>query len=94
MFADWETAAKNSVNDFEPVIRPRWSEIDILLSRGAQFGMFYRMSGSGSTVFKVTGVTTRPIQSRDSLPGLVVPPGTRSLITRTSTSVVPIELLD
>jgi len=94
MFADWETAAKNSVNDFEPVIRPRWSEIDTLLSRGAQFGLFYRMSGSGSTVFKVTGVTTRPIQSRDSLPGLVVPPGTRSLITRTSTSVVPIELLD
>jgi len=94
MFADWETAAKNSVNDFEPVIRPRWSEIDTLLSRGAQFGLFYRMSGSGSTVFKVTGVTTRPIQSRDSLPAMVVPPGTRSLITRTSTSVVPIELLD
>ena len=94
MFADWETAAKNSVNDFEPVIRPRWSEIDTLLSRGAQFGLFYRMSGSGSTVFKVTGVTTRPIQSRDSLPALVVPPGTRSLITRSSTSVVPIELLD
>ena len=94
MFADWEAAAKNSVNDFEPVIRPRWSEIDTLLARGAQFGLFYRMSGSGSTVFKVTGVTTRPIQTRDSLPGLVVPPGTRSLITRTSTSVVPIELLD
>ena len=94
MFADWEAAAKNSVNDFEPVIRPRWSEIDTLLTRGAQFGLFYRMSGSGSTVFKVTGVTTRPIQSRDSLPALVVPPGTRSLITRSSTSVVPIELLD
>ena len=94
MFADWETAAKNSVNDFETVIRPRWSEIDTLLSRGAQFGLFYRMSGSGSTVFKVTGVTTRTIQSRESLPALVVPPGTRSLITRTSTSVVPIELLD
>jgi 4-diphosphocytidyl-2C-methyl-D-erythritol kinase len=75
-------------------MRPRWSEIDTLLSRGAQFGLFYRMSGSGSTVFKVTGVTTRPIQSRDSLPAMVVPPGTRSLITRTSTSVVPIELLD
>jgi len=94
MFADWESAAKNSVNDFEPIIRPRWAEIDTLLTRGAQFGLFYRMSGSGSTVFKVTGVTTRPIQSRDSLPALVVPPGTRSLITRTSTSVVPIELLD
>lgn len=94
MFADWDSAARNSVNDFEPVIRSRWSEIDTLLSRGAQFGLFYRMSGSGSTVFKVTGVTTRPVESRSGLPPLVVPPGTRSLITRTSTSVVPIELLD
>jgi 4-diphosphocytidyl-2-C-methyl-D-erythritol kinase len=94
MFADWESAAKNSVNDFEPVIRPRWPEIDALLTRGAQFGLFYRMSGSGSTVFKVTGVTTRPIESKASLPPMVVPAGTRSIITRTSTSVVPIELLD
>ena len=94
MFADWDSAAKNSVNDFEPIIRPRWSEIDTLLTRGAQFGLFYRMSGSGSTVFKVMGVTTRPIESKSSLPALVVPPGTRSIITRTSTSVVPIELLD
>jgi 4-diphosphocytidyl-2-C-methyl-D-erythritol kinase len=94
MFADWDSAARNSVNDFEPVIRSRWSEIDTLLSRGAQFGLFYRMSGSGSTVFKVTGITTRPVESRSSLPALVVPAGTRSLITRTSTSVVPIELLD
>jgi 4-diphosphocytidyl-2-C-methyl-D-erythritol kinase len=94
MFADWESAAKNSVNDFEPVIRPRWSEIDTLLTRGARYGLFYRMSGSGSTVFKVIGVTTGSIPSKDSLPPLVVPPGTRSIITRTSTSVVPIELLD
>jgi hypothetical protein len=65
-----------------------------LLSRGAQFGLFYRMSGSGSTVFKVTGVATRPVGSKPGLPPLVVPAGTRSLITRTSTSVVPIELLD
>jgi 4-diphosphocytidyl-2-C-methyl-D-erythritol kinase len=94
MFADWDSAAKNSVNDFEPVIRARWSEIDTLLTRGAQFGLFYRMSGSGSTVFKVTGVTTRRVESKSSLPPMVVPPGTRSIITRTSTSVVPIELLD
>jgi 4-diphosphocytidyl-2-C-methyl-D-erythritol kinase len=94
MFANWDSAAKNSVNEFEPVIRPRWPEIDTLLTRGAQFGLFYRMSGSGSTVFKVTGVTTRTVESQESLPPLVVPPGTRSIITRTSTSVVPIQLLD
>ncbi len=94
MFADWESAARNSVNDFEPVMRPRWSEIDTLLTRGARSGHFYRMSGTGSTVFKVTGVTTRPVESNSTLSSLVVPAGTRSIITRTSTSVVPIELLD
>jgi len=94
MFADWEAAAKHSVNDFEPVIRPRWSEIDTLLALGSHFGLFHRMSGTGSTVFKVTGVTTRPVKSAAKPSSLVVPAGTRSLITRTSTSVVPIELLD
>lgn len=94
MFADWDSAARNSVNDFESVMRPRWSEIDTLLTRGAQFGFFYRMSGSGSTVFKIVGVTTRKVESQANLPPLVVPAGTRSIITRTSTSVVPIELLD
>jgi 4-diphosphocytidyl-2-C-methyl-D-erythritol kinase len=94
MFADWDSAARNSVNDFERVIRPRWMEIDTLLTRGARFGLFYRMSGSGSTVFKVVGVTTRGRDSDAKLPPLVVPAGTRSIMTRTSTSVVPIELLD
>jgi 4-diphosphocytidyl-2-C-methyl-D-erythritol kinase len=94
MFADWDSAAKHSVNDFEPVIRPRWSEIDALLTRGARSGLFYRMSGSGSTVFKVAGVTTRRVKPDSALPSVDVPPGTRSIMTRTSTSVVPIELLD
>jgi 4-diphosphocytidyl-2-C-methyl-D-erythritol kinase len=94
MFATWDAAAKNSVNDFEPVIRPRWSEIDALLTRGARSGLFYRMSGSGSTVFKVAGVTRRPAKSDSTLPSVDVPPGTRSIMTSTSTSVVPIELLD
>jgi len=94
MFADWELAAKNSINDFEPIMRPRWSEIDALLARGDRFGLFYRMSGTGSTVFKVSGVTTRRVESKTKLPPLVVPPGTKSIITRTSSSVVPIELLD
>jgi 4-diphosphocytidyl-2-C-methyl-D-erythritol kinase len=94
MFADWESTARSSVNDFEAVIRPRWMEIDTLLTRGARFGLFYRMSGSGSTVFKVVGVTTRQRDGDAKLPPLVVPAGTRSIMTRTSTSVVPIELLD
>jgi 4-diphosphocytidyl-2-C-methyl-D-erythritol kinase len=94
MFADWDSAAKNSVNDFEPIMRPRWSEIDALLARGDRFGLFYRMSGTGSTVFKVAGVTTRRVETTKKLPPLVVPPGTKNIITRTASSVVPIELLD
>ena len=93
MFADWNSAARNSVNDFEPIIRPRWSEIDALLSRGEGSGHFFRMSGTGSTVFKVAGVT-RSTRSDSTAPPPPVPPGTRSIMTRTSTSVVPIELLD
>ncbi len=94
MFANWDSAAKNSVNDFEPIIRARWPEIDALLVRGGQSGVFHRMSGSGSTVFKVAGVNARRIDSKSSAGSPPVPAGTRSIITRTSTSVVQIELLD
>ena len=94
MFADWDSAAKNSLNDFEPLMRPRWPDIDALLTRGAQSGFFFRMSGTGSTVFKVVGVTTRRVKLAAEAAAQAVPAGTRSLITRTSTSVVPIELLD
>ena len=94
MFANWESAAKNSVNDFEPIIRSRWPEIDALLARGARSGQFHRMSGSGSTVFKVAGVTAPRSEAKSSAGSTDVPAGTRSIITRTSTSVVQIELLD
>jgi 4-diphosphocytidyl-2-C-methyl-D-erythritol kinase len=94
MFRDWNFAAKNSVNDFEPVMRKRHKEIDALLSRGERHGLFYRMSGSGSTVFKVAGVGTREIDSGAALPPLEVPEGTKRIVTRTAESVVPVELLD
>jgi 4-diphosphocytidyl-2-C-methyl-D-erythritol kinase len=94
MFRDWNSAAKNSVNDFEPVMRKRHKEIDALLTRGERHGLFYRMSGSGSTVFKVAGVGTREIDSGAALPPLDVPEGTKRIVTRTAESVVPVELLD
>ena len=94
MFENWESAAKNSVNDFEPIIRSRWPEIDALLARGARSGQFHRMSGSGSTVFKVAGVTAPRSEAKSGGGSTDVPAGTRSIITRTSTSVVQIELLD
>lgn len=93
MFRDWESAARNSVNDFEAVIRPRHPEIDALLARGEKYGQFYRMTGSGSTVFKVSGVSTRSTRS-EAEPQLVVREGTERIFTRTAWSVVPVELLD
>jgi 4-diphosphocytidyl-2-C-methyl-D-erythritol kinase len=94
MFRDWDSAARNSVNDFEAVIRPRWPEIDTLISRGDRFGLFYRMSGSGSTVFKVTGVRKWAAEPDAEVPPLEVPDGTTKIVTRTAASVVPVELLD
>ncbi|MDB4870672.1 MAG: 4-diphosphocytidyl-2-C-methyl-D-erythritol kinase [Gemmatimonadales bacterium] len=94
MFRDWNSAAKNSVNDFETVMRSRHKEIDALLSRGERDGLFYRMSGSGSTVFKIAGVGTRSLDSEEATPALEIPEGTKRIVTRTAESVVPVELLD
>jgi 4-diphosphocytidyl-2-C-methyl-D-erythritol kinase len=94
MFGAWESAARMSVNDFEPVIRPRWPAIDELMARGDRYGLFYRLSGSGSTVFKVPGIYTRHVEGKPELPPLQVPEGTKIIVTRTAGSVVPVELLD
>jgi 4-diphosphocytidyl-2C-methyl-D-erythritol kinase len=94
MFEDWESAARHSVNDFEPVIRKRYPEIDELLNRGDKYDLFYRLSGSGSTVFKIPGVTRTGIEPSSDLPAVNVPKGTKRVVTRTADSVVPVEILD
>ena len=94
MFEDWESAARHSVNDFEPVIRKRYPEIDQLLSRGDKYDFFYRLSGSGSTVFKIPGVTRSGIEPATDLPAINLPRGTKRVVTRTADSVVPVEILD
>jgi len=94
MFRDWDSAAHNSTNDFEPVLRPRWPAIDALLARGDKYGFFYRLSGSGSTVFSVPGIGIGSLKSERELPPFAVPEGTRRIFTRTAWSVVPVELLD
>jgi 4-diphosphocytidyl-2-C-methyl-D-erythritol kinase len=94
MFRDWNSAAKNSVNDFEPVMRPRHKEIDALLTRGDRGGLFYRMSGSGSTVFRVSGIGSGPLDSEIEAPSIDIPDGTKRIVTRTAESVVPVKLLD
>lgn len=94
MFQDWESAARHSVNDFEPVIRERYPVIDQLLKRGDKYKLFYRLSGSGSTVFKIPGVTRTGIEPTEDLPALSLPQGTKRVVTRTADSVVPVEILD
>lgn len=94
MFRDWDSAARNSVNDFEAVIRPRHKEIDALLARGDRHGLFCRMSGSGSTVFKVSGIGTRSLDADAKVPPLDISVGTKLVVTRTAENVVPVELLD
>lgn len=94
MFRDWNSAARNSVNDFEPVMRQRHKEIDALLSRGDRHGVLYRMSGSGSTVFRIAEGGTPPLDAEAKAPTLEIPEGTRRIVTRTAESVVPVELLD
>jgi 4-diphosphocytidyl-2-C-methyl-D-erythritol kinase len=94
MFETWDLAAKNSVNDFEPVMRAQWAVFDALLSRGEEHGFFYRLSGSGSTVFKIPGISTRQTEPKQSPPPLDIPERTKRVITRTAESVVPVEILD
>ncbi|HKR08278.1 MAG TPA: 4-(cytidine 5'-diphospho)-2-C-methyl-D-erythritol kinase [Gemmatimonadaceae bacterium] len=94
MFEDWESAARHSLNDFEPVIRAKYPVIDALLSRADKYDLFYRLSGSGSTVFKIPGVTRTGIEPVADLPALSLPQGTKRVVTRTSDSVVPVEILD
>ncbi|MEO8909121.1 MAG: 4-(cytidine 5'-diphospho)-2-C-methyl-D-erythritol kinase [Gemmatimonadaceae bacterium] len=94
MFTSWESAARHSSNDFEPVMRTRSPEIDALLERGERYGHFYRMSGSGSTVFKVSGVSTPSVHAEPEPPMVETPAGITRIVTRTAESVVPVHLLD
>jgi hypothetical protein len=52
------------------------------------------MSGSGSTVFKIPGITTTSTLEKTKLPRLELPEGTKRIVTRTADSVVPVEILD
>ncbi|MGH7652037.1 MAG: 4-(cytidine 5'-diphospho)-2-C-methyl-D-erythritol kinase [Gemmatimonadaceae bacterium] len=94
MFRDWESAARHSANDFEAVIRPRRPEIDALLANADRHGSFYRMTGSGSTVFRISGLEAGLANAEDDRHPLTIPNGTQRIFTRTAWSVVPVELLD
>jgi 4-diphosphocytidyl-2C-methyl-D-erythritol kinase len=107
MFGSWHDAAVNSVNDFEDVVREQFAsaglESLLLQATASRGGSLARMTGSGSTIFVVqnTAALSRdraniPRSSRNT-PALRVARvslDTRIITTRTSTSVVPVELLD
>ena len=107
MFHSWHDAAINSVNDFEEVVHEQFkiAGLEPLLLQGtaSRGGSLARMTGSGSTIFVVqnTAILSRdraniPRSSRNT-PALRlarVSLDTRVITTRTSTSVVPVELLD
>ena len=76
------------------MIREHWPEMNALLMRADRQGQFYRMSGSGSTVFRITGIGIKSIKSEDDFAPLEIPEGTERVFTRTAWSVVPVELLD
>jgi 4-diphosphocytidyl-2-C-methyl-D-erythritol kinase len=95
MFRNWQDAARNSVNDFEDIVRVRFEEHGLgkLLgpNRNRAGDLFVRMTGSGSTVFIVEDATPMH-KSGSSLAALSR--GARIITTRTATSVVPVEVLD
>ncbi|MFN2635768.1 MAG: 4-(cytidine 5'-diphospho)-2-C-methyl-D-erythritol kinase [Gemmatimonadaceae bacterium] len=93
MFKSWQDAAKNSVNDFENVVRDRFQQhglSGLFEARGGRGALFVRMTGSGSTVFIIEESTMRT--SGPALAGLSR--GAKIITTRTATSVVPVEVLD
>jgi 4-diphosphocytidyl-2-C-methyl-D-erythritol kinase len=94
MFRDWDTTARHSANDFEPVIRRRWPEINALLTHADTTGAFYRMSGSGSTIFRIAGSGLESAKESSKQAPLKIPEDTERIFTRTAWSVVPVELLD
>lgn len=83
----WERITALAVNDLEDVVVSRHPEIGICVQRFQEAGArIARMSGSGSTAF---GVFDRRVAKEPELP-----PGTRLVQTRTSTSVAPVKVLN
>jgi len=93
MFGSWEETARNSVNDFEAVVSDDVPFVAGWLENGVRFGVFTRMTGSGSTVFQIDDVRTGTGEP-PSLMYMALGGDTRVLETRTADSVVPVDVLD
>jgi 4-diphosphocytidyl-2C-methyl-D-erythritol kinase len=91
MFSSWDDAARHSVNEFEPFVGDELPAVRAWLEGGARLGLITRLSGSGSTVFMVDSGTKDSLQA--AVTSLDLEEGTSVIRTRTSDSVVPIEIL-
>ncbi|HEV7994183.1 MAG TPA: 4-(cytidine 5'-diphospho)-2-C-methyl-D-erythritol kinase [Gemmatimonadaceae bacterium] len=89
--AQWDSLASYAVNDFEPVVAARRSQISSIVEQLRAAGFAPAMlSGSGSAVFGVF-----PAESRVDLPQFVAEgrtPAPRVLLTRTAERVEPVDL--
>jgi 4-diphosphocytidyl-2-C-methyl-D-erythritol kinase len=107
MFRSWHDVLENSVNDFEEVVRDRFAaaglEPMLYGKRNPGDRSLVRMTGSGSTIFVVQNVAQvsadraaipRSSHNTPALRLARVSLDTKLITTRTSTSVVPVELLD
>jgi 4-diphosphocytidyl-2-C-methyl-D-erythritol kinase len=92
MFRSWDTAARYSVNEFEPVVGDELPEIRSWLEVGARLGILTRLSGSGSTVFMVDTGTKDSLQA--AIDSLALGADATVIRTSTAASVVPVEILD
>jgi 4-diphosphocytidyl-2-C-methyl-D-erythritol kinase len=107
MFRTWHDVLENSVNDFEEVVRDRFAAGGLAPmlfgKRNPGDRSLVRMTGSGSTIFVVQNVAhvdaaraaiPRTSHNTPALRLARVSLDTKIITTRTSTSVVPVELLD
>ncbi|HUR00221.1 MAG TPA: 4-(cytidine 5'-diphospho)-2-C-methyl-D-erythritol kinase [Gemmatimonadaceae bacterium] len=107
MFRTWHDVLENSVNDFEEVVRDRFAAGGLAPmlygKRNPTDRSLVRMTGSGSTIFVVQNVAQvspdraavpRSSHNTPALRMARVSLDTKIITTRTSTSVVPVELLD
>ena len=107
MFHTWHDVLKNSVNDFEEVVRDRFAagglEPLLFQKRNPTDRSLVRMTGSGSTIFVVQNVAPvspdrvgmpRSSQNTPALRLARVSLDTKIITTCTAASVVPVELLD
>ncbi len=87
-FADWGSVAALAANDLEAVVTARHPSLARALDEGQLAGWLTRMTGSGSTLFRLAGASG-PIEWRSA-----APPEFRTVETRTAVRVEDVALIE